>query len=1365
MRELNLKPSKVHQILESNGFVFVEDVGIWRPATLPEFAYSDGDDAENYVLDVVTHAKDLTVNSLELSAKMKDWPSTYHLTSRRSNLLKPFRQWLKGKRILEIGCGCGAITRFLAESGAQVVSVEGSFRRAQIARQRCRDLTNVDVICSPSDRLPDLGAFDGVMLIGVLEYARMFLGNNGQHALLDFCRQRLALDGKLFVAIENKLGIKYFAGANEDHVGQPMFGINNSYTESGVATFGRRELLGLLNESGFVDTQEYIPLPDYKLPVSIVTPVGWKQYARELSQLAIESSNKDIQGVPENLFSVEQGTRNAWNNGLAVDLANSFLVVASQQPQAELIPDIAAYHYSDGRLPEFNKTTTFDITPDGELVVNSSPLVQTEREGAVIQNIKSVDEFYAGNSLWLDLVDIVNRPEWTLQQAAQWAKEWIASLLSMANVTSDYDKDFLLKGNYQDAMPFNAIRQQDRSVVFFDLEWHAQKSITLGYTVFRGIFHSLLRLTSVAHSQNISSLNIATASSEIMKEIGFAIEQEDLNEYLTQESEFMATIESKDSRDIYGVLAALELPMRVVSVGALKHQFTHIHGEYLRCEAQITQKNDEVNKQMELINSLKDDVDSLQKEIEAKHIEAKHIEELHEQISARDAQISTQQHNIVVLEQQIAQQAALLVEYEHQAHQILHSSSWKLSAPLRVLGRRVPTFLRKPIRLVFHWLFYIGQSCKVQAGKILRAGKRAVTQGLGTVSNYPSMMLVKRNIRQLARSLYYRLPERYKSRLLKVAVKVRPGWFLHHPVFASTAAASCSVERASFISHRQDGTYHFAKRPDEYVYIPTQRPYDLQEQLDNMQQRPRFSIIVPIYNTPLDLLEKMVSSVRLQWYSDWQLILANDASPLEETKTALDAFNDPRIKVVHLEQNQGIAGATNVAIDNADGDYIVFLDHDDELTDDCLYELALCINREDPDFIYSDEDKFTPEGDYSQPHFKPDWSPDTMMGTMFTCHVACVRLSVAKALGGLRTEFNGCQDWDFILRLTEITQRISHIPKILYHWRIIPASVASDMAAKPYVLAASRAVRESALERRGLKGTVEELPNYPGYFRVNYALQDNACISIIIPTRDNHEVLTRCIESILDKTTYRNFEIIIVDNGSKDASTLTYLEAISAEAQVSVIRHDAPFNFSELNNLGSRQAKGELLLFLNDDTEVLHADWIERMGGYAQLNHVGAVGAKLLYGDGIMMQHAGVINLQNGPMHAYMHSHKDIPGYFLRNQIEYNWLIVTGACLMVERSKFEQVGGFNEQFPVAYNDVDLCMRLCEAGLYNVVCQSVNLIHHESVSRGLDHMDQEKVARLQRELGQLNARHPHYFQYDPFYNVNFAPNSFSFEIRK
>lgn len=626
---------------------------------------------------------------------------------------------------------------------------------------------------------------------------------------------------------------------------------------------------------------------------------------------------------------------------------------------------------------------------------------------------------------------------------------------------------------------------------------------------------------------------------------------------------------------------------------------------------------------------------------------------------------------------------------------------------------------------------------------------------------------LKRKIRLWAKKVYSYIPYKHKSTVLKLAMRIRPSWFLHHPLFQETFYSSARWQRDKgvvFISHQGNGAYCFKTVPDSYVYIPTQKPYRFADILAELGSRPKFSIVVPIYNTPADLLHKMIASVQQQWYPNWELILADDASSLPETKNALGALVDEaQIKIIQLTNNAGIAGATNAAIDCACGEYVVFLDHDDELTDDCLFELVQCINQEDPDFIYSDEDKLTAEGHFAQPHFKPDWSPDTMMGTMYTCHVACVRLHLVQQLGGLRSEFNGCQDWDFILRLSEITDKISHIPKVLYHWRIIPSSTASDLSAKPYVIAASKAVRESALARRGLTGIVEDLPGYHGYFRVNYLTQDNPLISIIIPSRDNSVVLARCIHSIFTSSSYQNYEIILMDNGSVQPATHSYL--VSLATKVKVIRHDIPFNFSTLCNVGASQAAGAILLFLNDDTEIVQSDWLERMVGYAQLKHIGAVGAKLLYGDQQTIQHAGVLNLKNGPVHAFLRAHKDNPGYFLRNQIEYNWLAVTGACLMIETEKFKKIGGFDENFPVAYNDVDLCFRLKEANYHNLLCPSVVLIHHESLSRGNDHHCDKKLARLQEDLAKLNVKHPRFFQYDPYFNVNFAPNGYNFDVQR
>jgi len=548
-----------------------------------------------------------------------------------------------------------------------------------------------------------------------------------------------------------------------------------------------------------------------------------------------------------------------------------------------------------------------------------------------------------------------------------------------------------------------------------------------------------------------------------------------------------------------------------------------------------------------------------------------------------------------------------------------------------------------------------------------------------------------------------------------------------------------------------------------YTYIEPERPGDLEQRLAAITSAPRFSIVVPVYNTTPELLDALLDSVKRQWYPNWELVLADDASPSEITQAALAAIAHPQIRILRLEKNQGIAGATNAALAAAQGDFIVFLDHDDELTPDCLYELAACIERDQPDFVYSDEDKLDAQGNFLDPHFKPDWSPDTMMSTMFTCHVSCVRRSLLERVGGLRSDYDGCQDWDFVLRLSEQTKRISHVPKVLYHWRIIPGSSAADIGAKPYVLDASRRVRLDALARRGHEGSVEPVPHMQGYFRVNYHLRGTPMVSIIIPSRDNGEVLRRCIDSIYQKSSYRHFEIIVLDNGSVQPDTLAYLQQVQQAGQAQVIRHDAPFNFSELNNIGVTQAKGELLLFLNDDTEVLTADWLERMGGYAQLPHIGAVGAKLLYPGGHEVQHAGVINLPGGPCHAFLRAPADAPGYFMRCLLEYNWLAVTGACLMMEAKKFRELGQFDERFAVGYNDVELCFRAAAAGLYNVNCQAVTMLHHESLSRGNDLVDPAKLERLARELKRLEETHPAYRKRDPFYNPNLHPGKLNFEL--
>jgi O-antigen biosynthesis protein len=694
------------------------------------------------------------------------------------------------------------------------------------------------------------------------------------------------------------------------------------------------------------------------------------------------------------------------------------------------------------------------------------------------------------------------------------------------------------------------------------------------------------------------------------------------------------------------------------------------------------------------------------------------IANLNQAVAERDRQIANLNQAVAERDGQLSDRHKLAADREALRHTITElyaSTSWRATRPVRYFGHR--------LRQIY------AASCS--AGYFLK------TDGFRHSVSKTTQVLRCEGLRGIQNRLLLRT----------------------HPA----QQRDPSSHQRSIINRTREGRYALAEHAGGYTYILPRRPDNIEQIIGAMKSPPHFSVVVPVYNTPADLLEKLLASVESQWYPHWELVLADDASSSSETRTALARISDARITIIRSDKNQGITGATNMALGRATGEFVVFLDHDDELTVDCLYELALCIERDDADFIYSDEDKISPQGDFVEPHFKPDWSPDTIMSTMFTCHVSCARRSLLEELGGLRPAYDGCQDWDLVLRLAEVTQRISHIPKVLYHWRIIRGSVAADLGAKSYVIDASKRVREDALRRRGLPGTVEAVSQVPGYFRVNYHLRGNPLISIVVPTRDNAQVLRKCVESIFECSTYRYIELIIIDNGSVDPLTVDYLNTLKANPNVVVIHHDMPFNFSELNNIGASQAKGELFLFLNNDTEVLTGDWLQRLGGYAQLPHIGAVGAKLLYPGGDLVQHAGILNLEDGPGHAFLGDPTHRPGYFMRNLLEYDWIAVTGACLMIERKKFISVGGFDETLPVAYNDIELCMRLHTSGYYNVVCQAVHLIHHESFSRGLDSSSPEKQDRLKRDYRRLCTIHPRYFQFDPFFNPNLSPNSVYFEI--
>ncbi|MBR8827193.1 MAG: glycosyltransferase [Gomphosphaeria aponina SAG 52.96 = DSM 107014] len=533
------------------------------------------------------------------------------------------------------------------------------------------------------------------------------------------------------------------------------------------------------------------------------------------------------------------------------------------------------------------------------------------------------------------------------------------------------------------------------------------------------------------------------------------------------------------------------------------------------------------------------------------------------------------------------------------------------------------------------------------------------------------------------------------------------------------------------------------------------------EAVEQFKYKPVISVIVPVYNPPEKLLREMIYSVYDQIYPYWELCLADDASPKTYVKEVLNEFAaaDDRIKVVFRSENGHISAASNSALELATGEYIALLDHDDLLTPDALYHVAKLLNdHPEADMIYSDEDKMNEKGQRLDPYFKPDWCPDSFLARMYVCHLGVYRRAIVKAIAGFRLGYEGSQDYDFVLRFTERTNKIFHIPKILYHWRIHSDSAASGSEAKPYAYEAGKKAIEDALSRRGEKGTVEMNEKVPGVYTVKYQILEHnkKRVSIIIPTRNLGDILDTCIQSIVDKTKYADYEIIIIDNGTDDPKTLKVFEKweIKKPKRFKVCPLDIPFNYSKLNNFGVKQATGEYLLFLNNDTKVITQGWVRAMVQQAQRPIIGAVGALLLYPDDTV-QHAGVVLGIGGVAgHSHKHFRGDSQGYIRQLISVNNYSAVTAACLMCRREVFEDVGGFNENLQVAFNDIDFCLKIKEQGYHNVWLPHVKLYHYESKSRGYED-NPEKQSRFLQEIETMRSRWGQLLELDSCYNPNLS----------
>jgi GT2 family glycosyltransferase len=523
----------------------------------------------------------------------------------------------------------------------------------------------------------------------------------------------------------------------------------------------------------------------------------------------------------------------------------------------------------------------------------------------------------------------------------------------------------------------------------------------------------------------------------------------------------------------------------------------------------------------------------------------------------------------------------------------------------------------------------------------------------------------------------------------------------------------------------------------------------------------KISIVMPVYNTPEGLLERAIDSIRAQAYENWQLCIADDASPAPHIRPLLQRYErkDGRIKVCYRTDNGGISEASNSALALATGDYVAFVDHDDEIPPHALLMVARAI-AENPglDLIYSDEDKIDSTGWRYEPYFKPDWNPALILSQNYFSHLGVYRRSLIEKAGGFRSDFNGSQDYDLLLRCSELTtpDRIGHIPHVLYHWRAIAGSTADAADAKPYALSAARRAIEEALVRRGIKGSVEQTRHH--YYQVRYELSaPPPLVSILVPSACTSDLVDQCLAKLGELTTYPSYEVLLLvsEAARKDKSRRAILDRAARHKNVRVEAYpERPFNYSWVNNWGAKKARGSVLCFLNDDTEVITPDWLEQLVARVEQPGVAAAGTMMYYPDD-RIQHAGVILGSGGVAdHAHRFHARYSPGYFGRAALEQDLSCVTAGCAAVSRKAFDSVGGFDEKLAIAFNDVDFCIRLKKAGWRILWTPAVELYHHESASLG-PHNSPQRTEQFQREVSFMMERWGNVLAADPHYNPNLS----------
>ena len=1380
--------------------------GVWSSGASVQFAYSDGSKTEQYLAKVLSEANDVSCHSDELQNAIHDWPSEYHLSYQRSQLFACL-EFGKSKTALELGCGCGAITRVLGEAGLMVDAIEGSKIRADLAASRCRDLENVNIFNANYNALSlPANHYDFVFFVGVLEYAQRFRedANSSRAAVLQILSDinaALKPGGVVVIAIENRLGLKYLLGAGEDHLYKPNVGLYGYPGNPSDQTYSKSEWLQILNESGLASTEFLYPFPDYKIPALVLTQRFLDQNKHAATAL-MGISSQDHTGCVSHFENEYLYWKSLQTEGHLGEYANSFLILASSSEQAVSSVSHCDFSYisSKTRASQYRAVTS-QIGSRGKVrkqLVLKTSVDAIQIPGALEHIELGAFDYVDGIRLdeqWLGLLqhDHTGRQ---FEQAVHQYYTFVCDRLAQADSL-----------DYVDLLPKNIIVTDDGEWHVIDQEWRSQDDLEPRFLLFRSLVvfatENMAKIKQYCLDRRIE--NVKDFTLHLLSNTGKS-RSYDIQRFAEMENTFQTQVTAQD----FAIPLATSLSRSFSSGQSIIKVLVNNtrDNERLFEDIQNSEKTESwkifefeipgLNQQNSVVRiypGVSEDwfsirniaLDSAANDaVHSQSLVLKNESDIFDKLFLFD--IYKQDRNIEYPFYSKTGHGHLVMDVpaEFSACEKL-KLCFELKWPLRAGQSEQGLDLQAHIQ----WFNqrqkdYLTQSAFLRdtLGRQLEAAKNKAEKFKQNADRLDAeLKLVKSSkvwrYAERFRNVFYRrilghLPGLQKKFLV---LSRRQAATSLNTTISQKAAQNSTANPAPTKSHSVNSELppHIAVlqtdsvRPltDMDVYQQRIKQYELDEarriqimdEINAFAVKPRISIVMPVYNVKGKWLERAVATVKSQCYQNWELCIVDDCSTLKSTKLALSNIQHPQIKVRALQKNKNISAATNEALAMVDGEYIAFMDHDDELAIDALFEVVKSINIDNPDFIYTDEDFISADGFRAQPHYKPDFSPDLLLSHNYITHFVVITKSLLDRTGGLRSCFDGAQDYDFVLRATENAKKITHIPKVLYHWRMLEQSTSQNADAKPEAISRSRNVVAEALIRRGIEATVHNA-NMPHFSRVKRNIVEAPLVSIILAFENDGNLLVQRIHECLDHTNYKNFEILLISKQPSLSGTEAVLKDLEyLDERISVVRTLSAFTQASALNRGADLARGKHLAFVDINVEIISWDWMDSLLEHSQRNEVGVVGGKTFYRKGHIHQAGYVLYRDGQAVLAHNKLKSRWPGYFNRANLIQNVSAVPCIFMMCSKQVFEQLRGFDDQEPFASTfDIDFCLRALTEKYINVMTPYAQAYWCDS-----DAAEVQSDCDLQDTS--IGVRHKEWLSSgDPFYSPNLSQSGVAYELR-